>query len=164
MATKKPAKTTVAKAEAPVAKAPAAKKTCAKKACECTAEAPVAKAPAKKACAKKACECTTEAPAKATKAPAAKKAPAPKGTRVTFSVRAEVGSKVFVAGSFNNWDATAKQLEDKKGTGLYTAVVVLPKGTHEYKFVIDGAWCADPECKDWVQNDVGSYNSVKIVE
>ncbi|MDO5463121.1 MAG: glycogen-binding domain-containing protein, partial [bacterium] len=77
---------------------------------------------------------------------------------------AEIGSKVFVAGSFNNWDATAKQLEDKKGTGLYTAIVVLPKGTHEYKFVINGAWCADPECKDWVQNDVGSYNSVKIVD
>lgn len=147
MATKKPAKTTAAKTEAPaekkVAKAPAAKKTCTKKACACKAEAP-AEAPAKKA--------------------PAKKAPAAKGTRVTFSVRAEIGSKVFVAGSFNNWDATAKQLEDKKGTGLYTAIVVLPKGTHEYKFVINGAWCADPECKDWVQNDVGSYNSVKIVD
>lgn len=147
MATKKPAKTTAAKTEAPaakkVAKAPAAKKTCTKKACACKAEAP-AEAPVKKA--------------------PAKKAPAAKGTRVTFSVRAEIGSKVFVAGSFNNWDATAKQLEDKKGTGLYTAIVVLPKGTHEYKFVINGAWCADPECKDWVQNDVGSYNSVKIVD
>lgn len=144
MATKKPAKTTAAKTEAP-AKAPATKKTCTKKVCACTAEAP-ATAPAAK------------------KAPATKKAPAAKGTRVTFSVRAEIGSKVFVAGSFNNWDPTAKQLEDKKGTGLYSAVVTLPKGTHEYKFVIDGAWCADPECKDWVQNDVGSYNSVKIVE
>ena len=143
MATKKPAKSTAAttKAAKAPAKAAAASKACStKKTCECKAE---------------------EAPAK--KAPA-KKPAAPRGTRVTFSVRAEVGSKVFVAGSFNNWDATAKQLEDKKGTGLFSGIVTLPKGTREYKFVINGSWCADPECKDWVQNDVGSYNSVKIVE
>lgn len=142
MATKKPAKTaatTATKATKAPAKATAAKSCSTKTVCECTAEAPAKKAPAKKA-------------------------PAARGTRVTFSVRAEIGSKVFVAGSFNNWDATAKQLEDKKGTGLFSGIVVLPKGSYEYKFVINGSWCADPECKDWVQNDVGSYNSVKVVE
>ena len=54
--------------------------------------------------------------------PAAKKAAA-KATRVTFSVRAEAGSKVFLAGSFNNWDPTAKEMADKKGDGVFTATV-----------------------------------------
>ena len=32
--------------------------------------------------------------------------------RVEFTTEAPSGSDVFVAGSFNDWDATAKQLED----------------------------------------------------
>jgi 1,4-alpha-glucan branching enzyme len=94
--------------------------------------------------------------------PAAKKA-APKTQRVTFSVRAEVGSKVFLAGSFNNWDPTAKELVDKKGDGTFTATVALAPGDHQYKFVIDGTWCADPENPEWVQNEHGTLNSVKHV-
>ncbi len=87
----------------------------------------------------------------------------PKTQRVLFSVRAEVGSKVFVAGSFNNWDPNAKELVDKKGDGVYTATLTLAPGAHQYKFVIDGTWCADPECADWIQNDHGTLNSVKNV-
>ena len=94
--------------------------------------------------------------------PAVKK-PASKNQRVAFSVRAEVGSKVFVAGSFNNWDPTAKELIDKKGDGLFTATLTLAPGSYQYKFVIDGTWCADPECSDWIQNDHGTLNSVKHV-
>ena len=85
---------------------------------------------------------------------------APKTHRVTFTVHAEIGSQVFVAGSFNNWNPTDKAMTDKKGMGLYTVTVTLPPGKHEYKFVIDGTWCADPECADWVQNEHGTLNSV----
>ena len=94
--------------------------------------------------------------------PAVKK-PASKSQRVVFSVRAEVGSKVYVAGSFNNWDPTEKQLVDKKGDGLFTTTLTLAPGSYQYKFVIDGTWCADPECADWIQNDHGTLNSVKNV-
>jgi len=87
----------------------------------------------------------------------------PKTRRVTFSVRAEVGSKVFLAGDFNKWDPTAKEMSDKKGEGVYTATLNLPVGDHPYKFVIDGTWCADPECVDWAQNEHGTLNSIKRV-
>lgn len=110
------------------------------------------------------------AKAKAVKTAAAKpaaKTAAPKAAiktqRVTFSVRAEAGSNVFVAGSFNNWDPTAKAMADKKGEGLYTATLSLAPGSYQYKFVIDGTWCADPECADWIQNEHGTLNSVKHV-
>jgi len=99
----------------------------------------------------------------------AKKAVAPvvkteKAKRIAFSVRAKGGSKVFLAGSFNGWNPTAKEMVDKAGDGTFTANVNLAAGSHEYKFVIDGIWCADPECSEWVQNDHGTLNSVKIVE
>lgn len=100
--------------------------------------------------------------AKSSKA-AVRKTTAPKNQRVVFSVRAEVGSKVFLAGSFNNWDPTAKEMLDKKGEGLFSVTLTLPPGDHQYKFVIDGTWCADPDCADWIQNDHGTLNSVKHV-
>ena len=94
--------------------------------------------------------------------PEAKKA-GPKTQRVTFSVRAEVGSKVFLAGCFNDWNPMAKEMSDKKSEGVYTATLSLAPGDYQYKFVVDGTWCADPECADWVQNDLGTLNSVKHV-
>lgn len=83
-----------------------------------------------------------------------------KKRRVTFKVRAESGSRVFLAGTFNNWDTSAKQMVDKKGDGNFTAVILLAPGSYEYKFLIDGTWCADPECKEWLQNEHGTLNSV----
>lgn len=150
MATKKTTKTTTAKAT-PAKKTPAAKSTT------------VAKA-AKPAVPETAdlFECACES--KPAKKCAAKAPKTEKKSRVTFRVRAEVGSKVFLAGCFNNWDPTAKQMEDKKGTGEFTCCMNLAKGKYEYKFVINGVWCADAECPDWVQNDMGSMNSVKIVD
>jgi hypothetical protein len=42
--------------------------------------------------------------------------------------------------------------------------VKLAPGTYQYKFVIDGTWCADPECADFVQNEHGTLNSVITVK
>ncbi len=58
----------------------------------------------------------------------AEKKTASKTQRIAFSVRAEVGSKVFLAGSFNNWDPTAKEMVDKNGDGFYTTT--LPRARH----------------------------------
>ena len=157
MATKKTAKTTTkpAVAKAPAKKAPAKTPAAAKKLAKVVETEDLfetaAKAPAKK-------------PAASDKKPAAKKPAAPKTTRVTFRVRAEVGSKVSVAGSFNDWDPAAKPMTDKNGNGEFTCTMNLAKGRYEYKFVINGTWCADPECTDWVQNDMGTLNSVKVVD
>ena len=117
---------------------------------------------------KKATKAAAEKPAtdKVVKPAAARKSAKTreKGVRVTFSVRAETGSEVWLAGSFNNWDPTDKKMADKAGDGFYTATLTLPKGTYEYKFVINGTWCADPECAEWVQNDMGTLNSVRHIQ
>jgi 1,4-alpha-glucan branching enzyme len=84
----------------------------------------------------------------------------PKAKRVTFTVRAEPGSSVTLAGDFNDWNPTAKALVDKDGTGLFKVTLNLAPGVYEYKFVINGTWCVDPECREWVQNNLGTLNSV----
>jgi len=105
----------------------------------------------------------TPAKAKTTNRTFIKAASATSKRRITFTYRAEKGCTVFLAGSFNNWSATAKKMADKKGNGVYTAMVNLAPGAYEYKFIIDGTWCADPECADWIQNEHGTLNSVKHV-
>jgi 1,4-alpha-glucan branching enzyme len=81
-----------------------------------------------------------------------------------FKFHSEPGHAVYVAGTFNNWNAKQYPLHDRKGTGDYRLVVPLAPGRFEYKFIIDGLWCVDPECPDWVRNNYGSLNSVVTVD
>jgi len=81
--------------------------------------------------------------------------------RVRFQLQAESGREVFIAGSFNGWQASCRQL--KESGGVYSATMMLPKGRFEYKFVVDGVWCIDPDCPEWSQNGFGSLNSVITV-
>lgn len=83
--------------------------------------------------------------------------------RVEFRVEAEPGSSVYVAGSFNAWDASSKELLDKEGSGTYKRQVYLPSGRHAYKFVINDHWTVDPSCDEWEMNEFGTLNSVRNV-
>ena len=82
------------------------------------------------------------------------------GRRVRFKLSAEPGSQVFVAGTFNKWNPTKNPLNDKPDIGHFKAVLLVPTGTYEYKFVVNGIWTADPKCADGIQNAYGSQNSV----
>lgn len=95
----------------------------------------------------------------ATKKPVAKK-PATKS--VTFTVHADKGKAVYLAGEFNDWNPTAKKMSFK--AGVYSATLKLAAGTYQYKFVIDGTWCADPENTNSLPNDQGTFNSVITVK
>ena len=84
--------------------------------------------------------------------------------RVKFEIKAESGKKVFVAGTLNEWKSNDKAMKEKGKSGVYSTTVLLPKGRCEYKFIIDGVWCVDPECPEWVPNNHGTLNSVISVE
>jgi 1,4-alpha-glucan branching enzyme len=83
----------------------------------------------------------------------------PKRRRITFGIETDLESDVFVTGTFNDWDPRAKQLRDKHGTGLYEGALLLERGRHEYKFVVNGEWVVDPENPEWTANEHGSLNS-----
>ena len=97
----------------------------------------------------------------AKKKPVAKKAAV---KNVTFSIHADKGKAVYIAGEFNKWNPTAKKMAYKAKSGIYTATLKLAAGTYQYKFVIDGTWCADPENVNAVANDQGTFNSVITVK
>lgn len=80
--------------------------------------------------------------------------------RVRFEISVEPGQEVFVAGTFNNWSPTANPLKDNPGSGHCKAALLIPLGKHEYKFVVNGVWSADPGCPDRVPDGYGSLNSV----
>ena len=71
---------------------------------------------------------------------------------------------VHVVGSFNDWRPGSIALEDQDHDGVWRAVVVLPSGTHEYMFVVDGErWVPDPLAGRYVADDFGRENSLLIV-
>ena len=94
-------------------------------------------------------------PIKTTKA----KKTAPAARRHTFQITANPKSDVFLAGTFNSWDPTRHCMKDTRNTGKYTITLMLPKGQHEYKFIVNGSWMVDPECQNWVRNSMGTLNS-----
>ena len=106
----------------------------------------------------------TEKKTAAAKPAATRKAKKSATKAVVFTVHAEKGKKVCLAGDFNGWDPSAKNMAFKARAGVYKASVKLAPGTYQYKFVIDGAWCADPENVNAVPNDQGTFNSVVTVK
>jgi len=85
-----------------------------------------------------------------------------KRRRVKFQIRADENSKVSVSGTFNGWDPD-KHVLKKKGD-VFELNVLLEPGQYQYKFVVNGIWCVDPERPDWAPNEYGSLNSVVTVE
>ena len=83
---------------------------------------------------------------------------------VRFEVYADPGSEVYVAGSFNGWNPRYSRMSDETGSGQFSLTTYLPSGTYEYKFVINGIWCADPACPTWTSNAMGTLNSILTVD
>ncbi len=81
---------------------------------------------------------------------------------VFFNYEDVPGKRVVVAGSFNNW-RPEDPLIDKDSNGIYRCRKVLKPGVYEYKFVVDGEWRLDNSNPDFVQNGLGSLNSVLVV-
>jgi 5'-AMP-activated protein kinase regulatory beta subunit len=86
------------------------------------------------------------------------------GKKVKFELSAKPGSQVFVAGTFNNWSPSTHRLKDNPATGQFNGAVHVPKGIHQYKFIVDGVWTGDPKCATVVANGYGSHNSVLHIE
>lgn len=85
-------------------------------------------------------------------------------TAISFSYDGEPGMRVFVAGSFNDWNGEVTELVDVWGKGAYSCVLNLPRGEYQYKLVVDGLWCNDPKNPAVTENGLGSYNNVIVVK
>jgi 1,4-alpha-glucan branching enzyme len=81
---------------------------------------------------------------------------------VTIRVHAPSAHHVYVAGTFNGWNAGAHPLSPAEG-GEWRGVLPLPVGRYEYLFVVDGTWIPDPSANENVPNEYGGWNSVLSV-
>jgi 1,4-alpha-glucan branching enzyme len=116
----------------------------------------------------------TRAGAKATKAGRPAKAakikasemPAPAKVpkkAATFRLDAPYATKVFVAGSFNDWSPVATPLT-RNDPGIWTGTVNLNPGEYEYRFVMDGVWSDDPANTTRRCNEFGTQNCILTVK
>jgi 1,4-alpha-glucan branching enzyme len=82
-----------------------------------------------------------------------------KRRRVTFSMEAAGASEVILMGDFNNWNPKSHPMKSDQ-SGIWSKTVMLPAGTYEYKFLIDGNWRLDPQNVQTCLNCFGSQNNV----
>ena len=82
--------------------------------------------------------------------------------RVLFRLTAAHAHHVFIAGSFNGWDPRRHAMRCGR-SGEFSTRLSLSRGRHEYTFVVDGEWIADPACDHAVTNGHGTLNSVRKV-
>ncbi|MCJ7750570.1 MAG: glycogen-binding domain-containing protein [Armatimonadetes bacterium] len=84
--------------------------------------------------------------------------------RLLFSLLARNAKDVRLVGDFTDWEAKPIIMDRMKPRSrTFGAVVDLPPGTYQYKFIVDGKWVEDPKAES-VANDFGTSNSVITVE
>jgi len=84
------------------------------------------------------------------------------GRTEVFSFRSPEASNVQLVGEFTQWQERPINLQ-KSTDGVWKATVILPPGTHQYKFVVDGDWCDDPACTQRAPNPFGGENMMRQV-
>jgi 1,4-alpha-glucan branching enzyme len=82
-----------------------------------------------------------------------------KRRKVTFSLDLSGAKEVILMGDFNNW-SPKKHLMRQDGNGVWNKAVLLPPGSYQYKFLVDGQWKEDPKNDQACLNCFGSYNNI----
>lgn len=86
--------------------------------------------------------------------------PAPRKPVVKATFRCALkpdAKRVYLAGDFNHWDTQAVPMT-RRG-GKFSKSLELAPGQYQYKYFIDGEWCADPDAPLAV-SEVGSINNI----
>jgi len=90
-------------------------------------------------------------------------AAAPPRVYVELRLNAPNAHSVAVAGDFTNWKPTI-QLQDPDGDGVWSGLVPMGPGVHQYMFVVNGTrWVTDPGAERHVDDGFGHRNAVVAV-
>jgi 1,4-alpha-glucan branching enzyme len=88
--------------------------------------------------------------------------PEPETRKVLFELFSPDASEVFLAGTFNQWQASLTPLRDR-GNGRWFVELELKRGRYEYRFLVNGQWMDDPWSLAGVPNPFGGVNAVMQV-
>ncbi len=83
-----------------------------------------------------------------------------KSIRQVFHCFAPDAKTILLAGDFTDWIQRAVPMR-RDADGAWTATVSLAPGTHRYRFVVDGEWRDDPQCKSRVANPFGGQDMLR---
>jgi len=84
------------------------------------------------------------------------------GKHQTFCIKAPSALRVQLVGDFTHWKERPINLH-KGHEGVWHTTIDLQSGTHRYRFLVDGQWQDDPECKVRVPNPFGSEDDIRQV-
>jgi 1,4-alpha-glucan branching enzyme len=84
------------------------------------------------------------------------------GRLQTFAFSAPDASSVQLVGDFTRWQDRPIGLQ-KGADGVWRTTVELSPGTHHYRFLVDGQWRDDPECRLRAPNPFGSEDMTRQV-
>ncbi len=79
-----------------------------------------------------------------------------------FTYTDPLATTVFLAGSFNDWNAGSHPLASAD-LGRWQIEMGLQRGRYEYLFVVDGKWTPDPAARESAPNPHGGTNSVVVI-
>lgn len=82
---------------------------------------------------------------------------------IEFRITKPSAQNVYLVGDFNEWQ-TQERFKLVRKNGNWSKRIPLEKGTHRYKFVIDGYWMNDPQNPHIEKDAFGGYNSLLHVE
>jgi len=87
--------------------------------------------------------------------------PAPREVLIHF--RDTDAADVRIAGDFNGWvpdKDVLSRVEAEGGNRVWTKVLILPPGTYQYRYIVDGEWRTDPSNPESTPGSMGQPNSV----
>ena len=79
--------------------------------------------------------------------------------RITFFLEAPEADAVFLMGDFNQWNEKKHPMK-KNADGVWEKIIMVPAGSYEYLFLVDGQWRNDPANSQVRANSFGSLNNV----
>ncbi len=88
--------------------------------------------------------------------------PKPAKRKVNFFFTDPAAQNVVLVGDFSGWEQGPIPMKKQKD-GVWKTSVSLAIGTYEYRFLVDGRWCDDPQCLTRLPNPFGAENCVRIV-
>lgn len=86
----------------------------------------------------------------------------PNTVRYRFTVKAAQVREICLAGDFNQWKVCDAPLS-RVAEGVWSITIDLPRGRHEYMFVIDGKWVTDPNAMGYSTDGFGNRNALLVV-
>ena len=78
---------------------------------------------------------------------------------VLFTLDVPGASEVYVTGEFPDSPREGKRLSRDPADGLWKAILNLPPGEYDYRFVVDGVSIRDPANRDYTRDEFGQENS-----